>query len=144
MATAEPLPTDVDRPSSIGPYVVTGVLGEGGMGVVYAAEQTSPIRRRVAVKLVRADRDRYEVVRRFAIERQALALMEHPNIAKVLDAGATATGRPYVAMEYVDGVPFARYCDEHHLPVRRRLALFLDVCSAVAHAHQKGVIHRDL
>ncbi|MFL5578412.1 MAG: protein kinase domain-containing protein, partial [Gemmatimonadaceae bacterium] len=130
-------------PDAIGPYRILGLLGEGGMGVVYAAEQLAPIRRRVAIKVIRAGLQA-KVIARFAAERQALAVMEHPNIAKVLDAGSTDGGSLYFAMEYVDGVPLGRYCDERRLSTRARLALFLPVCLAVQHAHQKGVVHRDL
>jgi eukaryotic-like serine/threonine-protein kinase len=128
----------------IGPYRLLEVLGEGGMGTVYRAEQTHPVHRQVALKLIRAGRDSREVVGRFEAERQALALMDHPHIARVLDAGATPAGRPYFVMELVQGVPLTRYCDEHRLTVRQRLELAIPVCRAVQHAHQKGVIHRDL
>jgi tetratricopeptide (TPR) repeat protein len=124
-------------------YHITGLLGEGGMGVVYAAEQLRPVRRRVAVKVIRAGMHS-SVVARFAAERQALAVMEHPNIAKVFDAGITAIGNPYIAMEYVEGVPLTRYCDERRLSARARLLVFVPICGAIQHAHQKGVIHRDL
>jgi tetratricopeptide (TPR) repeat protein/predicted Ser/Thr protein kinase len=130
-------------PPTIGPYRVTGVLGRGGMGIVYAAEQTTPIRRRVAVKVIRAGVPEH-VAARFTAERQALALMEHPGIARVLDAGTTEEGAPWVAMEHVDGVPIGRWCDERLLSVRERVRLVAAVCHAVQHAHQKGVIHRDL
>jgi eukaryotic-like serine/threonine-protein kinase len=136
-----------DRPAfppTIGPYRITAVLGEGGMGVVYAAEQTAPIQRRIAVKVIRGGSGAADVVRRFEAERQALAVMEHPSIASVYDAGTTPDGMSYVAMEYVDGVPIGEYCDTRRLPTRQRLELFLHVCHAVQHAHQKGVIHRDL
>ncbi|HEX3160919.1 MAG TPA: protein kinase [Gemmatimonadaceae bacterium] len=142
-----PLPPEqtlAGAPETIGPYRVTGTLGEGGMGVVYAAEQSRPIQRRVAIKLIRVGDDRGDVVARFDLERQALAVMEHPAIAKVFDAGATASGSPYVVMEYVDGEPLVAWCDAHRLSIRERLALYLPVCYAVQHAHQKGVIHRDL
>jgi serine/threonine-protein kinase len=142
-----PYPPDAAPLTSAGAngvaYRVTGVLGEGGMGVVYAAEQERPVRRRVAVKVLRAGLDA-SVLARFAAERQALALMEHPGIARVFDAGTTPEGRPYFVMEYVDGVPIGAYCDARALPTRARLRLFVDVCRAVQHAHQKGVIHRDL
>jgi len=128
----------------IGPYRLVGVVGEGGMGTVWRAEQTQPVRRTVALKLVRPGMDSRQVLARFGAERQALALMDHPNIARVLDAGATDAGRPYFVMELVEGTPITRFCDGHRLSVRRRLELFACVCRAVQHAHQKGVIHRDL
>ena len=129
---------------TIGGYRIQQVLGEGGMGVVYAAEQTSPIRRRVALKLVRLGMNTREVVARFESERQALALMDHPNIARVLDAGASDDGRPFFIMEYVPGIPLNDYCDSKRLPLQERLKLFTGVCDAIQHAHQKGIIHRDL
>ncbi|HEY2146366.1 MAG TPA: serine/threonine-protein kinase, partial [Pirellulales bacterium] len=116
----------------------------GGMGTVYMAEQTAPVRRLVALKVIKAGMDTRQVLARFEAERQALALMDHPNIARVLDAGATETGRPYFVMELVKGIPITRFCDEHHLSPRDRLKLFVPVCQAVQHAHQKGIIHRDL
>ncbi|HEY0777184.1 MAG TPA: serine/threonine-protein kinase, partial [Gemmatirosa sp.] len=131
-------------PLWIGPYRVLRVLGEGGMGVVYEAEQTTPIHRRVALKVVRAEVTSREVIARFAAERQALAVMTHEAIAKVLDAGASDTGQPYFVMELVRGVPITEYCDARKLSTRERIALFVPVCQAVQHAHQKGVIHRDL
>lgn len=133
------------RPGApIGPYRLLQRIGEGGMGTVYQAEQTEPVRRTVALKVVKAGMDSRQVLARFQAERQALALMDHPNIAKVLDAGATAQGRPYFVMELVKGVPITRYCDDRRLTLRERLSLFIPVCQAVQHAHQKGVIHRDL
>ena len=114
------------------------------MGAVYLAEQTQPFRRRVAVKVIRPGMDSDQVIARFETERQALALMNHPNVARVLDAGATSDGRPYFVMEHVPGVPITDYCDRHTLNTRERLKLFLSVCDAVQHAHQKGIIHRDL
>ena len=114
------------------------------MGVVFLAEQAQPVRRQVALKVIRPGMDTRQVLARFEAERQALALMDHPNIAKVLDAGTTETGRPYFVMELVQGVPITRYCDEHRLTPRQRLELFVPVCQGVQHAHQKGVIHRDL
>src|SRR5262249_50860079 len=114
------------------------------MGTVWMAQQTAPVKRLVTVKLIKAGMDSKQVIARFEAERQALALMDHPNIAKVLDAGATESGRPYFAMELVKGRPITRYCDERRLSVRARLELFVPVCQAVQHAHQKGVIHRDL
>ena len=128
----------------IGPYKLLQEIGEGGFGVVWMAEQLEPIRRRVAVKVIKIGMDTREVIARFEAERQALALMDHPNIARVLDAGATETGRPFFVMELVRGVPITRYCDENRLPTQERLRLFVSICQAVQHAHQKGVIHRDL
>jgi serine/threonine protein kinase len=130
--------------SEIGPYRLVEVLGAGGMGIVYRAEQHEPVRRDVALKLVRAGMDSRRVVDRFDAERQALAMMDHTNVARVLDAGATADGRPYFVMELVRGVPITQYCDGRRLPVAPRLDLFIDVCAAVQHAHQKGIVHRDL
>src|SRR6516165_1375285 len=127
-----------------GRYKLLGKIDEGGMGAVWAAEQTQPVRRKVAIKLVKAGMDSRTVLARFGAERQALALMDHPNIAKVLDGGTTETGRPFFVMEYVAGVPFTRYCDDARLSIAQRLALFVPVCHAVQHAHQKGIIHRDL
>jgi serine/threonine protein kinase len=128
----------------VGPYRLLQQLGEGGMGAVFMAEQTEPVRRLVAVKVIKAGMDSKQVVARFEAERQALALMDHPHIAKVLDAGTTRAGRPYFVMELVKGVPITMYCDEQHLSVRQRLELMVPVCQAVQHAHQKGIIHRDL
>jgi serine/threonine protein kinase/Flp pilus assembly protein TadD len=128
----------------IGPYKLLEAIGEGGMGTVYMAEQEQPMRRQVALKVIKAGMDSRQVLARFEAERQALALMDHPNIAKVLDAGATDTGRPFFVMELVKGVPITRFCDEHRLTPRERLELFIPVCQAVQHAHQKGIIHRDL
>jgi serine/threonine protein kinase/WD40 repeat protein len=128
----------------IGPYTLVRKIGEGGMGVVYLAEQREPIRRTVALKLIKLDMDRAEIVSRFESERQALALMDHPNIAHVYEAGATPEGRPYFVMEYVPGSPISDYCDAHQLTVRQRVELMMTVCGAIHHAHQKGIIHRDL
>ncbi len=128
----------------IGPYKLLRQIGEGGMGVVWMAEQEKPVRRMVALKVIKPGMDSRQVVARFEAERQALALMDHLNIAKVLDAGTTAGGRPYFIMELVKGVPITKFCDEHRLTPRERLELFIPVCRAVQHAHQKGVIHRDL
>jgi serine/threonine protein kinase/tetratricopeptide (TPR) repeat protein len=128
----------------VGPYRLLQKLGEGGMGAVWVAEQHEPVRRRVALKVIKPGMDSAQVVRRFAAERQALALMDHTNIARVFDAGTTAAGRPYFVMELVHGVPITKYCDELNLSVRERLQLFVPVCQAVQHAHTKGVIHRDL
>lgn len=130
--------------TQIGPYKLLQKIGEGGFGVVWMAEQEKPIRRMVALKVIKAGMDTEEVLARFEAERQALARMEHPNIARVLDAGATPDGRPYFAMELVKGIPITRFCDERRLETKDRLRLFLDVCAAVNHAHQKGVIHRDI
>ncbi len=127
-----------------GRYKLVEPLGEGGMGSVWMAQQTEPVRRPVAVKLIKPGMDSRQVLARFEAERQALALMDHPNIARVLDAGATDRGRPFFVMELVKGVPITRYCDEHKLTPRERLELFVPVCQAVQHAHQKGIIHRDL
>src|SRR5215472_16547678 len=129
---------------SIGPYRLIELMGAGGMGEVWRAEQTEPFQRTVAVKLIKAGMDTKAVVARFDSERQALALMDHPNIAMVFDAGATPVGRPYFVMEYVYGVPISNYCDGHRLPIKERLELFMQVCEGVQHAHQKAIIHRDL
>ncbi len=138
-------PTVSEGPGTvIGPYKLLEQIGEGGFGVVFMAEQTQPVRRTVALKILKPGMDTRQVIARFDAERQALAMMDHPNIAKVHDAGATASGRPYFVMELVKGVPITRYCDEQHLTPRQRLELFLPVCQAVQHAHQKGIIHRDL
>jgi serine/threonine protein kinase/tetratricopeptide (TPR) repeat protein len=128
----------------IGPYKLLEQIGTGGMAVVFLAEQTRPIQRKVALKVIKPGMDSRQVIARFEAERQALALMDHPNIAKVLDAGTTDSGGPYFVMELVKGVPITMYCDEHHLTPSQRLELFVQVCSAVQHAHQKGIIHRDL
>jgi serine/threonine protein kinase/predicted Zn-dependent protease len=128
----------------LGPYRLLLPIGEGGMGAVFLAEQTRPVRRQVALKVLKPGMDSRQVVARFEAERQALALMDHPSIAKVLDAGTTESGRPYFVMELVQGVPITRYCDERRLTPKERLGLFVPVCQAVQHAHQKGIIHRDL
>jgi len=127
-----------------GKYKLLQEIGEGGMGSVFMADQTHPVKRRVAVKVIKAGMDSARVLARFEAERQALALMDHPNIAKVLDAGTTETGRPFFVMELVKGIPLTQFCDVYKLPVLDRLNLFMQVCSAVQHAHQKGIIHRDL
>ena len=127
-----------------GRYKLRQQIGEGGMGTVYFAEQTEPVRRRVALKLIKPGMDSRSVLARFESERQALALMDHPNIARVLDAGTTDDGRPFFVMELVKGIPLTDYCDQHRLDLPARLALFRQICSAVQHAHQKGIIHRDL
>jgi tetratricopeptide (TPR) repeat protein/tRNA A-37 threonylcarbamoyl transferase component Bud32 len=128
----------------IGRYKLLQKLGEGGCGIVYMAEQQEPVKRRVALKIIKLGMDTRQVIARFEAERQALALMDHPNIAKVLDGGATESGRPYFVMELVKGVPITRYCDENRLDTGKRLDLFIQVCQAVQHAHQKGIIHRDI
>ena len=130
--------------SVIGPYKLLQQIGEGGMGTVYMAEQTRPVRRKVALKVIKPGMDSRQVIARFEAERQALALMDHVNIARVLDAGATESGRPYFVMELVHGVPITNYCDDNHLTPRQRLELFVPVCQAIQHAHQKGIIHRDI
>lgn len=130
--------------SAIGPYKLLQKIGEGGMGIVYMAEQTEPVRRKVALKVVKPGMDTKQVIARFEAERQALAMMDHSNIARVFDAGATAQGRPYFVMELVRGVPITEYCDSEKLSTRERLELFVPICQAVHHAHQKGIIHRDL
>jgi eukaryotic-like serine/threonine-protein kinase len=132
------------HPDRIGPYRILQVLGEGGMGIVYEAEQTAPMRRRVALKVGRQEIQTKEMLARFDVERQALAVMNHPGIAKVHEAGTTSAGQPYFVMELVNGLPLADYCDVHKLSIPDRLELFVTVCEAVQHAHQKGVIHRDL
>ncbi len=130
--------------TAIGRYKLLQRIGEGGMGVVYMAEQHEPVIRRVALKIIKLGMDSKQVIRRFDTERQALALMDHPHIAKVFDGGTTETGRPYFVMELIQGLPITQFCDEANLPTRDRLELFLDICSAIQHAHQKGIIHRDL
>jgi hypothetical protein len=148
----EPVVSTIDQPAPesavgtvlAGRYKLVEPIGEGGMGTVYMAQQTEPVKRAVAVKLVKAGMDTRAVLARFEAERQALALMDHPNIARVFDAGATADGRPFFVMELVKGIPITKYCDDHRLTPRQRLELFVPVCQAVQHAHQKGVIHRDL
>ena len=127
-----------------GRYTLREVLGEGGMGTVYRAEQTEPVRRLVALKLIRGGMDSRAVLARFDAERQALALMDHPNIARVYDGGTTDAGQPFFVMELVNGIPITDYCDRNRLPVKARLELFVAVCQAVQHAHQKGIIHRDI
>src|SRR5580700_10828347 len=130
--------------SVIGPYKLLQQIGQGGFGVVYMAEQEKPVRRVVALKIIKPGMDTREVIARFESERQALALMDHHNIAKVLDAGATASGHPYFIMELVKGVPITEFCDKKHSPPDVRLKLFVDVCHAIQHAHHKGIIHRDI
>jgi serine/threonine protein kinase len=138
-----PIPTEGPG-TEIGPYRLLEEIGEGGFGVVFLAEQWTPVRRKVALKIIKPGMDTRQVVARFEAERQALAMMDHPNIAKVHDAGATEYGRPYFVMELVKGVPITEYCDQCNLTTRERLELFIVVCQAVQHAHQKGVIHRDI
>jgi eukaryotic-like serine/threonine-protein kinase len=128
----------------VGPYKLLQKIGEGGFGVVYMAEQERPVRRMVALKIIKPGMDTVQIIARFESERQALALMDHPNIAKVLDAGETDSGRPYFVMELVKGVPITEFCDKNHMTAPERLKLFLDVCHAIQHAHHKGVIHRDI
>jgi serine/threonine protein kinase/Flp pilus assembly protein TadD len=130
--------------SRIGNYRVLSILGEGGMGIVYLAEQEQPIRRHVALKVIKPGMDSRRVIARFEAERQALALLDHPNIAHIHDAGTTDSGRPFFAMEYVEGFPITEHCDHHKLTIEERLRLFLQICYAVHHAHQKGIIHRDI
>ncbi|HXJ55107.1 MAG TPA: serine/threonine-protein kinase, partial [Verrucomicrobiae bacterium] len=129
---------------TIGSYKLREKIGEGGCGVVYLAEQEEPVRRRVALKIIKLGMDTRQVVARFEAERQALALMDHANIAKVLEAGATETGRPYFVMELVGGIKITDYCEQNHLTTAQRLDLFIQVCRAIQHAHQKGIIHRDI
>ena len=128
----------------IGRYKLLQQIGEGGCGVVYMAEQEEPVRRRVALKIIKLGMDTKQVVARFEAERQALAMMDHPNIAKVLDAGATDTGRPYFVMELVRGIKITDFCDENKVSTQERLQFFIQVCQAIQHAHQKGIIHRDI
>ena len=130
--------------NTIGRYKLIEQIGEGGMGVVFMAQQAEPVKRVVAVKIVKPGMDSKSVLARFEAERQALALMDHPNIARVLDAGSTESGRPFFVMELVKGIPITQYCDQRRLTPRERLELFLPVCEAIQHAHQKGVIHRDI
>jgi eukaryotic-like serine/threonine-protein kinase len=142
---ADPHEPPGERPGDrVGPYKLLQQIGEGGMGVVYMAEQTEPVRRRVALKIIKPGMDSRQVIARFEAERQALAMMDHQNIARVLDAGTTESGRPYFVMELVQGVPMTQFCDDRHLTPRDRLELFVPVCRAIQHAHQKGVIHRDI
>ncbi len=133
-----------DVGSTIGPYKLLEKIGQVGMGVVYMAEQKEPVKRRVALKIIKQGMDTQQVIARFEAERQALAIMDHPNIAKVLDAGTTDSGRPYFVMELVNGISVTKYCDEEHLTTKERLELFIPICRAIQHAHQKGIIHRDL
>jgi serine/threonine protein kinase/Flp pilus assembly protein TadD len=152
-ATSAPLPGSAPEEavapalvsgSVVGPYKLVQEIGEGGMGTVWMAQQQEPVKRLVALKVIKPGMDSRQVIARFEAERQALALMDHPSIARVLDGGTTGAGRPYFVMDLVKGVPITRYCDEHHLTPRQRLELFLPVCQAIQHAHQKGIIHRDI
>src|SRR6266853_520717 len=138
--TLQIFPPVSERPGDrIGRYKLLQQIGEGGCGVVYMAEQDEPVQRRVALKVIKLGMDTKQVIARFEAERQALALMDHPNIAKVLDGGATETGRPYFVMELVKGIPITRYCDESRLDTKERLEVFMQVCRAIQHAHQKGI-----
>ena len=140
----DPLKVALSPGERVGRYVIREQIGEGGFAVVYAAQQEKPVRRQVALKIIKLGMDTKQVIARFEAERQALAMMDHANVAKVFDAGATSTGRPYFVMEYVAGTPITDYCDRHRLSIDERLELFMQVCDAVQHAHQKGIIHRDI
>ena len=144
LAQIEPDPHRYALGTKIGPYCLIEHLGKGGMGAVYLAKQTHPVERLVALKVIKSGMDSRDVLSRFEAERKALAMMEHPNIARILDAGSTEDGQPFFVMEYVEGTRLTDYCDEHRLSVNERLQLVMDVCSGVQHAHQKGIIHRDL
>src|SRR4051812_44313787 len=133
-----------DAPKRIGPYHILELLGEGGMGEVYKAEQRAPIKRTVAIKIIKLGFDSREVIARFESERQALARMDHLNIARVLDAGVSDTGRPYFVMEYVPGRSIIQFADDNKLSIKERLGLFMQACDAIAHAHTKAIIHRDI
>lgn len=139
-----PAPVELSLGEQIGPYKLLQKIGEGGMGVVYMAEQSVPVRRKVALKIIKPGADSKQVLARFSAERQALSMMDHPNIAKVLDVGATESGRPYFVMELVKGRSITQYCQDQELPIRDKLELLMTVCQAVQHAHQKGILHRDL
>jgi len=128
----------------IGRYKLLRILGEGGFGIVYLAEQQRPMKRQVALKIIKPGMDSAQIIRRFEAERQALALLDHPNVAHVYDAGTTKFGRPYFVMEYVKGIPITEHCDRQKLTIEERLKLFVKVCEAIQHAHQKGIIHRDI
>ena len=141
---SQPQPSPEDHPKQIGRYKVLQEIGHGGMGTVYMAQQTEPVKRRVALKVIKAGMDSKEVIARFEAERQALAMMDHPNIARVLDGGMTDDGRPYFVMELVQGIPITQYCDNNQLTPDERLGLLVKVCRAIQHAHQKGIIHRDI
>ncbi len=140
LATQLSTPLTEGAGTLIGPYKLLEQIGEGGFGVVWTAEQREPIKRRVALKIIKIGMDTKQVVARFEAERQALAMMDHPNIAKVLGAGSTDSGRPYFCMELVKGIPITTYCDENKLSTKERLELFSKVCHAIQHAHQKGVL----
>ena len=142
--TVEQKPITEAPGQEIGRYKLLQKIGEGGFGVVFMAEQVRPVRRKVALKVIKPGMDSNAVTARFEAERQALAMMDHQNIARVLDGGATDSGRPYFVMELVKGIPISDYCDKNQLPTEERLKLFISVCQAVQHAHQKGNIHRDL
>ncbi len=145
VALTESLRASIEHVGSwVGPYRLVSVLGEGGMGIVYLADQTVPIRRRVALKVIKPGMDSARIVARFEAERQALALLDHPSVAQVYSAGTTDNGRPYFVMEYVKGLPITAYCDHHKLRIEEQLRLFQKVCLAIQHAHQKGIIHRDI
>src|SRR5262245_3951052 len=150
MAGGASTPPTFDQPpiekpgTQIGPYKLLQQIGEGGFGIVFMGEQLQPVRRKVALKVIKPGMDTRQVIARFEAERQALAVMDHPNIARVLDAGATNSGRPYFVMELVRGTPITQYCDENNLSIRERLELFATVCQAIQHAHTKGIIHRDI
>jgi len=144
MVTERISPSTGSHDRLMGNYRLLQRLGEGGMGEVWQAEQLEPVQRQVAVKLIKRGMDSEQVLARFETERQALALMDHPAIAKVFDAGTTERGRPYFVMELVQGVPITTYCDRHRKSVRERLELFVEVCEGIRHAHQKAVIHRDI
>ena len=139
-----PSPPAEEPGTRIGPYKLLQQIGEGGMGIVWMAEQEQPVRRKVALKIIKPGMDSQQVVARFEAERQALALMDHPNIARVLDGGATDSGRPFFVMELIHGFPITKYCDDNQLTLRQRLELFVPICQAIQHAHQKGIIHRDV
>ncbi len=139
------VPAPAEAPGTIiGPYTLAEQIGEGGFGIVYVANQENPVRRQVALKIVRPGMDTRQILAQFKAELEALSLMDHPHIARVLDAGATQTGRPYFVMELIHGVPITEYCDRNHLSVQARLDVFVQVCHALQHAHQKGIIHRDI
>ncbi|MGH7137791.1 MAG: serine/threonine-protein kinase, partial [Pirellulales bacterium] len=144
MPTAEFKPINERPGMMVGPYKLMEQIGEGGFGLVFVAEQTQPVKRKVALKVIKPGMDSRQVIARFEAERQALAVMDHPNIARVLDAGATDSGLPYFVMELVRGIPITDYCDKNQLTPHERLELFISVCHAIQHAHQKGIIHRDI
>ena len=141
---ASPRPIAEGPGTRIGPYNLLRKIGEGGMGVVFLAEQEAPVRRTVALKVIKPGMDTAQVIARLEAERQALALMDHPHIARFLDAGTTDSGRPFFVMEPVEGLPITEYCDRNRLTPKERLELFVTVCQAIQHAHQKGIIHRDV